>query len=132
MDFLKSAVASISKGGPPFGYSFGDRVDVDQSIWTLHNGTKRVCDLSLAEAPQTADTPQEDGSRCSIFSFDINANRSRLPLARNALRKFKTLRHPGIVKVLDTVEVGARAAYWDEDDGLLDDKVDRPTYLHRD
>lgn len=49
---------------------------------------------------------QEDNSKCSIFSFDINANRSRLPLARNALRKLKTLRHPGIVRVLDTVEVG--------------------------
>jgi hypothetical protein len=50
--------------------------------------------------------PQEDNSKCSIFSFDINANRSRLPLAKNALRKMKTLRHPGVVKVLDTVEVG--------------------------
>lgn len=43
MDFLKSAVASaISKGYPAFGYTFGDRVDIDDSIWTLHNGTKRV------------------------------------------------------------------------------------------
>ncbi|KAF2127417.1 ARM repeat-containing protein [Dothidotthia symphoricarpi CBS 119687] len=88
MDFLKSAVASaISKGYPAFGYTFGDRVDIDDSIWTLHNGTKR-----------------EDGSKCSIFSFDITANKSRLPLARNALRKLRTLRHPGVVKVLDTVE----------------------------
>ncbi|KAF2642418.1 ARM repeat-containing protein [Massarina eburnea CBS 473.64] len=87
MDFLKSAVASAISKGPAFGYSFGDRVDIDESIWTLHNGTKR-----------------EDGSRCSIFSFDVNANKSRLPLARNALRKLRTLRHPGVVKVLDTVE----------------------------
>nr|OQO26624.1 hypothetical protein B0A51_06686 [Rachicladosporium sp. CCFEE 5018] len=86
MDFLKSAVASIAKG-PAFPYTFGDRVDVDQSIWTLHNGTKR-----------------EDNSKCSIFSFDINANRSRLPIAKNTLRKFRTLRHPGVVKVLDTLE----------------------------
>lgn len=43
MDFLKSAVlASISKG-PAFPYSFDTQVDIDQSIWTLHNGTKRVC-----------------------------------------------------------------------------------------
>jgi hypothetical protein len=43
MDFLKSAVASaIAKGYPAFGYSFGDRVDIDDSIWTLYNGTKRV------------------------------------------------------------------------------------------
>ncbi|KAH7125130.1 armadillo-type protein [Dendryphion nanum] len=87
MDFLKSAVASAISKGPAFGYSFGDRVDIDDSIWTLYNGTKR-----------------EDGSNCSIFSFDVSANKSRLPLARNALRKLRTLRHPGVVKVLDTVE----------------------------
>ncbi|RPB18799.1 ARM repeat-containing protein [Terfezia boudieri ATCC MYA-4762] len=87
MDFLKSAVASAISKGPPFPYSFGERVDVDNSIWALHNGTKR-----------------EDSSDCSIFSFDVNANRSRLPLAKNALRKLRTLRHPGVVRVLDTVE----------------------------
>ncbi|KAL5598921.1 hypothetical protein BROUX41_003758 [Berkeleyomyces rouxiae] len=88
MDFLKSAVASaMSMQGPPFPYSFGDRVDIDQSIWTLNNGTRK-----------------EDGSNCSIFSFDITANRSRLPLARNALKKMRTMRHPGVIKVLDTVE----------------------------
>ncbi|KAF2840827.1 kinase domain-containing protein [Patellaria atrata CBS 101060] len=87
MDFLKSAVASAISKGPAFPYTFGDRVDIDQSIWTLHNGTKR-----------------EDGSKCSIFSFDITSNKSRLPLARNALRKLRTLRHPGVIKVLDTVE----------------------------
>ncbi|RFU25317.1 hypothetical protein B7463_g11010, partial [Scytalidium lignicola] len=87
MDFLKSAVASAISKGPPFPYSFGDRVDIDQSIWILYNGTKR-----------------EDGSNCSIFSFDVVANKSRLPLARNAVKKLRTLRHPGVLKVLDTVE----------------------------
>ncbi|KAK2004203.1 ARM repeat-containing protein [Colletotrichum falcatum] len=87
MNFLKSAVASAIAQGPPFPYSFGDKVDIDESIWTLNNGTKR-----------------EDGSSCSIFSFDIAANKSRLPLAKNALRKLRTLRHPGVIKVLDTVE----------------------------
>jgi SCY1-like protein 1 len=87
MDFLKSAVASAIAKGPPFPYTFGDKVDIDESIWTLHNGTKR-----------------EDGSNCSILSFDITTNRSRLPLAKNALRKLRTLRHPGVIKVLDTVE----------------------------
>jgi len=55
----------------------------------------------------TAKQQQEDGSKCSIFSFDITANKSRLPLAKNALRKFRTLRHPGIVRVLDTMEVSS-------------------------
>ncbi|KAF4631941.1 hypothetical protein G7Y89_g6182 [Cudoniella acicularis] len=87
MEFFKSAVASAISKGPPFPYTFGDRVDVDTSIWTLYNGTKR-----------------EDGSNCSIFSFDVTANKSRLPMAKNAVRKLRTLRHPGVVKVLDTVE----------------------------
>ncbi|KAJ4302312.1 Nuclear aminoacylation-dependent tRNA export pathway component [Collariella sp. IMI 366227] len=87
MDFLKSAVASAMAKGPPFPYTFGDKVDLDPSIWTLYNGTRR-----------------EDGSDCSIFSFDISANRSAFPLAKNALKKLRTLRHPGVIKVLDTAE----------------------------
>ncbi|RPA91267.1 ARM repeat-containing protein [Choiromyces venosus 120613-1] len=88
MDFLKSAVASAISKGPPFPYTFGDRVDVDNSVWSLYNGTKR-----------------EDGSNCSIFSFEINdSTRSRLPLAKNALRKLRTLRHPGVVKIIDSAE----------------------------
>ncbi len=44
MDFLKSAVASaMAAKGPPFPYTFGDKVDLDPSIWTLYNGTRRVC-----------------------------------------------------------------------------------------
>ncbi|KAK5116669.1 hypothetical protein LTR62_007343 [Meristemomyces frigidus] len=97
MDFLKSAVASIAKG-PAFPYTFGDRVDTDQSIWTLYNGTRRV------DVRPDAHLRQEDNSRCSIFSFDINANRGRLPLAKNALRKLRTLRHPGVIRVLDAIE----------------------------
>lgn len=42
MDFLKSAVASAISQGPPFPYTFGDKVDIDESIWTLYNGTRRV------------------------------------------------------------------------------------------
>ncbi|TRX95144.1 hypothetical protein FHL15_003836 [Xylaria flabelliformis] len=88
MDFIKSAVASaMAAQGPSFPYSFGDKVDIDASIWTLYNGTRRA-----------------DGSNCSIFSFDVAANKSRLPLAKNALKKLRTMRHPGVIKVLDAVE----------------------------
>ena len=48
---------------------------------------------------------KEDGSDCSIFVFDVTADKSRLPLARNAVRKMRTLRHPGVIKFYDTVEV---------------------------
>jgi hypothetical protein len=43
MDFLKSAVVSaIAKGTNLFPCSLGDRVDIGDSFWTLHNATKRV------------------------------------------------------------------------------------------
>ena len=66
---------------------------------------------SIDDSSTSLTAIQEDGSRCSILSFDVNANKSRLPLAKNALRKFRTLRHPGVVKVLDTVEVVAFTAH---------------------
>lgn len=47
MNFLKSAVASAIAQGPPFPYTFGDKVDIDESIWTLYNGTKRVSLVAL-------------------------------------------------------------------------------------
>ncbi len=39
-----------------------------------------------------------------MFTFDIPSNRSRFPLAKNASRKLRTLRHPGVLKVFDVVE----------------------------
>lgn len=51
MNFLKSAVASAIAQGPPFPYSFGDKVDVDSSIWSLYNGTRRVSDGHAARLP---------------------------------------------------------------------------------
>lgn len=42
MDFLKSAVASAISKSSSFPYSLEDRVDLEQSYWTLNNATKRV------------------------------------------------------------------------------------------
>ena len=105
MDFLKSAVASAISKGPPFPYTFGDKVILSNSVWTLYNGIKRVgvpCDIC---EQGLIGVDQEDNSECSIFSFDVLVDRAHLPLARNAVRKMRTLRHPGVIKVLDTVEV---------------------------
>jgi len=40
-----------------------------------------------------------------VFKFDVNAQRSLLPLARNAVKKLRTLRHPGIIKFIESYEV---------------------------
>lgn len=114
MNFLKSAVASIAAQGSAFPYTFSDRVELDSSIFALFDGETKA-----------------GSKRCSIFTFDISANRSRIDLAKNALRKSKRLRHPGLVKVLDTLEVGAeRSIDHGMDGGLLDNKVDRLSDLH--
>lgn len=39
---------------------------------------------------------QSDGSAVSIFAFDLK-NASKLIYARNALKRFKTFRHPNIL-----------------------------------
>lgn len=62
-------------------------------------------DIDQVLTDWTAPWSKEDGSECGIFSFDVQKNKSCLPLARNAVRKLRTLRHPGVIKVFDTVEV---------------------------
>ncbi|KAK9246123.1 armadillo-type protein [Lipomyces tetrasporus] len=89
MDFLKSAITSIAaKAGSAFPYTPGDKVEFrNDTIWNIYHGTRR-----------------SDNTPCTIFEFDINAQRSRLTLARNATKKLRTLRFPGVIKVLDTYE----------------------------
>lgn len=49
---------------------------------------------------------QEDGSAISVFVFDASQpnRRTYLSLAKNALRKLRTVRHPDVLKFLDAVE----------------------------
>ncbi|PWN90809.1 hypothetical protein FA10DRAFT_267243 [Acaromyces ingoldii] len=95
MDYFKTAAtALLSKGGPLPNYNIGEREAwfEGRTIWSLHEGTKR-----------------DDSSPCSILIFDAmvpshNPRKSVLPLAKNALRKLRTTRHPDVVKLLDSAE----------------------------
>lgn len=100
-----AASSLLAKGGgmpglPNFGLGNRDTsFDQDASaIWALHEGIKR-----------------DDNSAVSIFVFEASApgwggrgsggdRRSLLPLAKNALRKLRTLRHPDVLKFLDGSE----------------------------
>ncbi|KAG0359943.1 hypothetical protein BG005_011813 [Podila minutissima] len=89
-DFVKSTLskAILGKEIPPFPYNIGERVDsFDSTIWALHRGTKR-----------------EDNSPVSILCFDCVRQKDKLPLARNAFKKFRTIRHPDLIKYIDGVE----------------------------
>ncbi|KAK9330339.1 armadillo-type protein [Lipomyces starkeyi] len=89
MDFLKSAITSIAaKANSAFPYTSGEKLEFrNDTIWNIYHGTRR-----------------SDNTPCTIFEFDINAQRSRLTLARNATKKLRTLKFPGVIKVLDTYE----------------------------
>ena len=94
MDYFKSlSSAVLAKAGGPFpNFSIGERDSrfEGKTIWSLHSGTKR-----------------DDGSAVSIFVLDTAANtskRSLLPLAQNAARKLRTMRHPDVLRFIDSVE----------------------------
>ncbi|KAF9356456.1 hypothetical protein BGX26_005230 [Mortierella sp. AD094] len=89
-DFVKSTLSRVVLGKeiPSFPYTVGDRVDsFDSTIWALHKGIKR-----------------EDNSQVSILCFDCVRQKDKLPLARNAFKKIRTIRHPDLIKYIDGVE----------------------------
>ena len=49
---------------------------------------------------------QDDGTSVSIFEFEANtpAKKNLLPLAKNGLRKLRTIRHPDVLKFMEVVE----------------------------
>ncbi|CEP15877.1 hypothetical protein [Parasitella parasitica] len=86
---VKSSLHLLGKDNSGFGYSIGDKVEFysDQSIWSLHRGTKK-----------------EDGSEVSIFVFDFQKNKDKAQLARNAFKRIRTMRHPDVLRYLDGIE----------------------------
>ncbi|PWN18036.1 ARM repeat-containing protein [Microstroma glucosiphilum] len=95
MDYLRSAASAVlSKSSGPFpNFTIGapiSEASFGPTIWSIYEGTKR-----------------DDGSPCTIFVFEgtNNANsRAQLVLAKNALRKLRTLRHPDVLKLIDSNE----------------------------
>ncbi|KAJ1724521.1 Nuclear aminoacylation-dependent tRNA export pathway component [Coemansia erecta] len=86
-----SKVGGIGGGGiPDFHYTVGERIDAysGQSIWQMHQGQKN--DSAKQEA--------------TIFVFDKTRGGSFTAVAQNALKRMRTLRHPGIVRYLDGAE----------------------------
>ncbi|KAF7321448.1 Protein kinase domain-containing protein [Mycena kentingensis (nom. inval.)] len=62
-------------------------VSAFEGVWTLYDATKR-----------------DDNTPVSVFEYDCTTRRGMLPLAKNALRKLKTMRHPDLLKLIDCVE----------------------------
>ncbi|KAF9653221.1 ARM repeat-containing protein [Thelephora ganbajun] len=96
MEYLKSlgsaAVSTIvQKSGLNLPFSLGAKNNAfeGKTIWSLYDATKR-----------------DDGSPVSVFEFDAASNphkKKHLPLANNALKKLRTIRHPDVLKFVDAV-----------------------------
>ncbi|SJK97742.1 uncharacterized protein ARMOST_00995 [Armillaria ostoyae] len=92
MDYLRtlgSAAVStlVQKSGLNLPFSLGPKVSSLDGICTLYEGTKR-----------------DDSSPVSVFEYDFSQKKNLEPLAKNALRKLRTTRHPDVLKFLDAVE----------------------------
>ncbi|KAG0700943.1 armadillo-type protein [Suillus ampliporus] len=94
MDYLRSfgsaAVSTlVQKSGLNLPFSLGPKVYSCETFWTLYDATKR-----------------EDGSLVSVFEYDLThpLNKSTIPLARNSLRRLRTIRHPDVLRFIDVVE----------------------------
>ena len=48
---------------------------------------------------------QDDNQSICVFVFDSQKQPDKLPLARNALKRFKTIRHPDALKLIEALEV---------------------------
>ncbi|OAX38865.1 ARM repeat-containing protein [Rhizopogon vinicolor AM-OR11-026] len=94
MDYLRSfgsaAVSTlVQKSGLNLPFSLGPKVYSCETFWNLYDATKR-----------------DDGSLVSVFEYDLTnpLNKSTIPLARNSLRKLRSIRHPDVLRFIDVVE----------------------------
>ncbi|OCF38137.1 SCY1 protein kinase [Kwoniella heveanensis BCC8398] len=100
MNYLKSITTSVLQStGVTFPFSIGERVpglDSSSSIWEIREGVKR-----------------DDGTLLTLFIYDSTLppfqpggkdRKVLMQLARNALKKLRTIRHPDVVKYIDSVE----------------------------
>lgn len=81
MEFIRGVIGRA--GGLPL--TVGERIDHGETMWAVHNGLK-------------------EGNECTVFIFDGSKTKSKMILAKNALRKLRTIRHPGILSYLDSHE----------------------------
>ncbi|KAL7415296.1 armadillo-type protein [Mrakia frigida] len=98
MEYFRSLGTSLlQQSGVVLPFALGERVtsfDREGTIWTLWDAVKR-----------------DDSTPISVFSFDASTpfagrpdRRTFLPIAKNALKKIRSTRHPDILKFIDAHE----------------------------
>ncbi|RXK37790.1 SCY1 protein kinase [Tremella mesenterica] len=100
MNYLKSITTTVlNSTGVAFPFSIGERIpgiDPANTIWDIREGVRR-----------------DDATPLTLFIFDSTLpplqpgnkdRRTLMQLARNALKKLRTIRHPDVLKYVDSVE----------------------------
>ena len=94
---LATVSTSLTNCGAPSSFKFviNEKVDVANSLFELHNGK-----------PKHGSFPIGDMSRMdvSVFVFRKSSDSPLAVFAANAMRKLVSLRHPSILRVLDSAE----------------------------
>lgn len=108
MNYLKSITSTVlSSAGVSYPFTIGERIpgqEAGSSIWELREGVKRVRRAPGNIAESFADI-QDDGTLLTLFIFDATLppfqpgskdRRTLMQLAKNALKKLRTMRHPDV------------------------------------
>lgn len=78
-----------------FPYEIGELLPgglEQRSIWSLHRARRKTSGAT-------------SGDEVSVFVYDIKSGSdTKLEIARSAVKKLKTMRHPSILQYLDSVE----------------------------
>ncbi|KAF9070890.1 ARM repeat-containing protein [Rhodocollybia butyracea] len=98
MDYLRNlgsaAVSSlVQKSGLNLPFSLGPKIASLDGICSLYDGTKKASLFG-----------RDDSTPVSVFEYDLSQQKNLVPLAKNSLRKLRTIRHPDILKFMDVVE----------------------------
>lgn len=94
-----------------FGFEIGEPVPgvQEKSVWTLHKGKKKVV-LSVIVGHLFASYYQflvlkGTNEEVSVFVLETkNSTDTQLDIAKAAVKRLKTLRHPSILTYLDSLE----------------------------
>ena len=89
-ELAKSTInRALGNSGPQLSFNIGEKTSSqpENSIWTLHHGTIKT-----------------DKQDISVFIFEFKRNPNMISLARNAFKRIKTIRYPGIPKFIDGAE----------------------------
>eukprot|EP01134_Creolimax_fragrantissima_P007322 CFRG7322T1 len=83
-----SWIKSSGIAGSDIPYEIGEPCkNLTPSIWSIHEGRKK-----------------EDGSPVTVFIFDGKTKPKLMTIAKTALKRAKTLRHPNFLKLIDSYE----------------------------